>query len=556
MAIEQLPTKLPRELSSHEAVISAEAVVLPIERRDERPRASASEWPSWLNRLLEMVPGSVALFLISSIFWGYAWFPRQIAVALIAFDAYWLWKSWTIAYHVVKGTRLIRHFQAQDWKEQYRFARARGEDVLPWDEIRHVVLVPNYKESVEKLRDTLEAMARAEAADETVIPVLAMEAADPEARDKADVLLAEFAGRFRNLLVTYHPYGLVGEVRGKSSNEAWAARRAVEELVDRDGLDIDLLTVTSCDADTQFPKQYFQCLRYKFATDPNRYRRFWQAPIFFYNNIWQVPAALRVPNAIGGLVHLSRLSRSPQRRVLFSQSTYSLSMRMAHDVGYWDTDVIPEDWHMFLKCFYSLEGKVDVEPIYLPIGNDGALSHGLKRTLVNQYMQVRRWAWGATDIPIYLQEAVRRREIPALKRYLRFWYLCENHLMWSTQWWFITLGGLIPTAYHIYTGHYIDVPQWLFLKNLTGLAFIPTWISVGSLFLTPCMLPYLMLVVWDLRLRPPAPATVTKRRHALHLLAWCFISPITFLFSALPALDSQVRLLLGRRMEYRVTEKV
>jgi hypothetical protein len=34
------------------------------------------------------------------------------------------------------------------------------------------------------------------------------------------------------------------------------------------------------------------------------------------------------------------------------------------------------------------------------------------------------------------------------------------------------------------------------------------------------------------------------------------ISPITFLFSALPALDSQVRLMLGKRMEYRVTEKV
>ena len=71
------------------------------------------------------------------------------------------------------------------------------------------------------------------------------------------------------------------------------------------------------------------------------------------------------------MVHLSRLSR--QRRVLFSQSTYSLSMRMAHDVGYWDADVIPEDWHMFLKCFYQLEGAVDVQPIFLPIGNDGAL---------------------------------------------------------------------------------------------------------------------------------------------------------------------------------------
>ena len=111
-----------------------------------------------------------------------------------------------------------------------------------------------------------------------------------------------------------------------------------------------------------------------------------------------------MPNAIAGLVHLCRLSR--RRKVLFSQSTYTLSMRMAHDVGYWDVDIIPEDWHMFLKCFYRLGGIVDVQPIHLPLGNDGALSHGVKATFINHYLQVRRWAWGAVDIPYALREAV------------------------------------------------------------------------------------------------------------------------------------------------------
>jgi hypothetical protein len=30
---------------------------------------------------------------------------------------------------------------------------------------------------------------------------------------------------------------------------------------------------------------------------------------------------------------------------------------------------------------------------------------------------------------------------------------------------------------------------------------------------------------------------------------------ITFFFSALPALDAQIRLMLGKRLEYKVTEK-
>jgi hypothetical protein len=404
--------------------------------------------------------------------------------------------------------------------------------------VRHVVLIPNYRESEEKLRETMRAMAACEGAREAVIPVLAMEEAEPGSLAKGLALRSEFLDDFLDVVVTHHPHNLPGEVRGKSANQAWAARRAVAYLVARGVIDIDTATVTSCDADTIFPAPYFACLTFKFATDRHRYRRFWQAPIFFYNNIWRVPAPLRVPNALSGLVHLSRLSR--RRRVLFSQSTYSLSLRMAAEVGYWDADVIPEDWHMFLKCFYALRGEVEVEPIHLPIGNDGALSRTPLRTLVNQYLQVRRWAWGASDIPYAFFGALRAREAATGRRLLRFWYLLENHLSWSTQWFFITLGGTIPFV----AGVALDVqvmPEWF------------KWASRA--ILTPCVVPYLVLIVIDSRLRPPAPPQLSLGSRLLAHVHWLLIPPITFLFSALPALHAQVQLMLGRRMEYRVTEK-
>jgi hypothetical protein len=49
---------------------------------------------------------------------------------------------------------------------------------------------------------------------------------------------------------------------------------------------------------------------------------------------------------------------------------------------------------------------------------------------------------------------------------------------------------------------------------------------------------------------------VSRLHRTLSFTNWALISPITFFFSALPALDSQMRLLIGKRMEYRVTEKV
>jgi hypothetical protein len=552
MAVEQLPARRPRELPAPGSIaIAGYAPSLPA-RRPAR-HAESARWPRAAHRLLEVLPGAVALFLISILVWGYVWFPAHVAAALLIFDFYWLWKSWTIAYHVMKGVRLMRRAQQMDWRAEYSFAQERGLAFLPWDAVCHVVLIPNYKEPESKLRDTLRVMAQAAGARESIIPVLAMEEADPTARQKASILAREFGSSFQSLLVTYHPCDIPGEVRGKSSNEAWAARCAAEELVGRRGMDIDHLTVTSCDADTLFPGQYFECLTFHFATDPARYRRFWQAPIFFYNNIWQVPAPLRIPNALSGLVHLSRLSR--KRRVLFSQSTYSLSMRMAHDVGYWDTDIIPEDWHMFLKCFYRMGGNVDVKPIHLPIGNDGALSHTTRRTYVNQYLQVQRWAWGAADTPWVLDQVFHRDEIPLGKRLLRFWYMFENHLSWSTQWFFITLGGFIPWMYGSITGELL-VPEWFYLDNVIGDTILPGWLSLATVILTPCLICYFIIIRTDASLRPPAPANLSKKLRALAYIHWLLIPPITFFFSALPALDSQVRLMLGRRMEYRVTEKV
>ncbi len=514
---------------------------------------AAVPWSRLGDRLLEIVPGATALLLISSLVWGFIWFPTTIAVALLAFDLYWLWKSWTIAYHVVKGVRLMRRSLATDWRAAYDRAVASGTPALAWQDIRHLVVIPNYGEAEEKLRATLTALAGASGAGTAIIPVLAMEAREADAPRKAEALLAGFEGAFAQMLVTFHPAGLKGEVRGKSSNESWAARQAAEELV-RQGHDLDLLTVTSCDADTIFPRQYFDCLAYNFAVNPDRYRRFWQAPIFFYNNIWQVPAPLRVPNALGGLIHLSRLSR--RRRVLFSQSTYSLSLRMADDVGYWDTDVIPEDWHMFLKCFYQLGGGVEVEPIHLPVGNDGALARGPRASFVNHYLQVQRWAWGASDILYAVRSSLGCREIPARRRLLRIWYLFENHLMWSTQWFFITLGGLIPWLYDHLGGAQL-IPDWFYLDQLLPFdTYLPGWVTITTLILTPCLIPYAVLILNDWRLRPAAPRHLGRLHHLRAHLCWLAVSPITFAFSALPALDSQVRLMLGHRMEYRVTEKL
>ena len=499
----------------------------------------ASRLDRWLQRALQALPLVAALLLISSLGWGALWLPLPLTFLLLGFDCYWVWRSYNTAFHCIKGYRLLRREAKVDWRAQYEEARARGKTYLRWEDIRHVVVIPTYKESVAKLAATLSKLAESDEAREQLFVVLAMEEAEPGCRRKALHLHREFGESFAGMFATFHPANIPGEVRGKSSNESWAARHIERRLVEEMGYDIDHLTITSCDADTLFHPHYFSCLAYKFATHPQRYRRFWQAPVLYYNNVWDVPAPLRIPNGLGGLNHLARLVR--KHRVLFPQSTYSLSFRMAREAGYWDVDVVPEDWHMFLKCFFSLGGEVDVEPIFLPVGNDGVRSESYLRTFYAHYQQARRHAWGASDIPYAIRRFFAHPEIPLLRRLRRTWSLFENHVLWSSQWFLITTGRLAP---------------WL-VFYFFGVKTMPTWFVLASTkILFTCSVPLIAMVVMDgVIMRPRRPPTFPVWLFPIQYAQWFFMAAITFLFGALPALDAQIRLALGKRLEYKVTEK-
>ena len=531
---------LPRAGITPVARTTALTLDRPLHREQplEALRPIASRHRAILKRALEILPAAIALSVISSLVWGPFVAPVPFAVALLSFHAYWLWRAQMTGIHAFKGFRLLRHHQKINWRERYEERRAQGGPCLAWGQIRHIVIIPNYTESADKLRMCLDSLAGSDEPSQ-IIAVLAMEEREGDAAyAKAAQMRREYEGRVGRVIATFHPWGLPGEVVGKASNENWAARRAKEQLVDREGGDVDLLTITSCDVDTVFDHKYFSCLTYNFATDPNRYRRFWQGPIFYYNNIWHVPAPARLPHVLAGLNHLGRLSRG-FLRMNFPQSTYSLSLRMASEVDYWDPDVIPEDWHMFLKCFYHLGGDVDVETMYTPIYMDGIRSRTYLGTFVNYFQQARRHAWGCTDIPYAVQQVIDHPEIPLIHRVRRLWALSESHVLWSTQWFLVTVGRVLPFA--MVSLGLVDMPDWF--------PVISKWL------LTPCAGTLILLITLDALMRPKRPQEFRLWHYPFQYAQYFLMAVITFFSSALPALDAQVRLALGKRLEYRVTEK-
>lgn len=540
------PAKRPARIAlaaTAAAVALPAPLAAPTVRQPARP-AALQGWLSTetqrgrvLHRALEILPGALTWLLVTAPLWGALLLPLPLALGVLAFDLFWLYLSVTTAWRAYRGYHALRRNEAVDWRHLYAIARSAHRSYLAWEDVRHVVVIPTFKEPLEILRRTLQSLAEQEVSRQLVV-VLAMEQREDGAREKSLLLEAEFSARFAAMITTHHPAGVAGEVVGKSSNENYAARAAKRWLVDQCGHPLDAVTVTSCDADTIFHPRYFSALTYKFATDEQRFRRFWQSPILLVNNIWRTPAPLRVGSALSGVHILSNLMK--RDRVVFPQSTYSLSLRLAHEVGYWDPDVIPEDWHMFLKCFYATSGIVEVEPILLPTGNDAVHAGGLWQSTKMTYVQHKRHAWGASDIPYAVRHSLAHPEMSVRRRARRLVALCSNHLLWATHWFILSVGWSVP----LLLGHFLGADT-----QHDTLHWWARWI------LTVCLVPYIAMIVIDARLRPAKPADWTRRQGVVAFLMWFCLPVTSFITSTIPALDAQTRLMLGKRLEYRVTDK-
>lgn len=518
------------------------------------------------ERLWNMLPLTLSVTLVSTIFWGPFWAPAVFAVGMLFFFAYWFIRSYSVAIACLIGLVRIRRWKRINWQAKYCEWLPGNPDAPAWDWPRHLVIIPNYKESEEGLARTIESLAAQGNADQLVV-VLAMEAREPGARAKATRLLLRYRSHFADMFATYHPANIPGETAGKGSNEAWAAREAYTRLIENGGDDLLRYTVTSCDADAVFHPRHFEALNYLFLTHPDRYRAFWQPTIFNSNNIWDIPAPLRLPDGLSGINRLANLCLIGSVR--FPTSCYSLSWEMLHSVDYWDEEVIPEDWHLYLKCSFMLGDRVHVKPIFLPLGNDCVLTDGYWKTIRAHYAQSVRHAWGASDIPYAWRATLNRRSPLSLKRRLVLsGAVTKVHALWMAQWYLVTLGTQVPLIMAAKWGAPLPEwwrkpvitlpgPNWQPWTLATGDFSFDWWVSltIVTAMVYFCLVPLLVLIAIEYSQRGPRPSYVKWYHVVISFLMWPLMAVITFFLASLPALHAQWKLARGTNLVYRVAEK-
>lgn len=484
------------------------------------------------RRFLEILPGTLswsALFLpiILSRF-----LPAAVVTFVILFDLYWLYKAVTMTIHLVFGYRKHKAAMAINWLP-------KAKRLKRFDDFYHAVIVATYKEDLAVLQETLKAIVDSDYPLKNIILVLATEQRDrAKALANAKALRQQFGKRFKEFLVTSHPADIEGEVRGKGGNITWAARQLQKKL---DSLNIayDDVIVTTLDADNRVDRQYFSNLTYNYLKHPDPIHVSFQPIPMFFNNIWEAPLPSRLL-AHGTMFWVLIESTRPWR--LRNFSSHSQSMKALVDIDFWSTQTIVEDGHQYWRSYFAYNGHYWVEPIHVPIYQDAVVARTFLESIKELYLQRRRWTWGVSDIPYIIENCVKNTSAPFLDKWIKAFRAIEAHFSWATQSLYIMIAGWIPI---------------LLNETFSDTVLAYNFPIVASRLLTLAMVGLITNLTVGTLLLPPVPDQ--KQRIRLVASEWiltALISPVTaILFGAIPALESQTRLMFGKYLEFRVTFK-
>ncbi len=414
----------------------------------------------------------------------------------------------------------------------------KQKETKNWNDIYHVVILATYKEGIDTLRPSLQALEDSHYPKDKILFVLALEERDKVRAEKnAAILKKEFGDKFGLFLVTVHPKDIPGEVKGKGSNITFAARK-LKKIIDGKKIDYENIIVTSLDADHRVHPKYFYRLTYKYITTPKRTKISFQPLPFFHNNIWDAPASSRLLSQSCSFWFMIESTR-PHR--LRNFSAHAQSFKALVDTDFWSTTTIVEDGHQFWRTFARYDGDHKALPLFVPIYQDAVLGKTYLQTYKNQYLQHRRWAWGVTDIPYYIKNCLNNRKISLGRRIFYLLKMIEGSFSWATAPLFLTLTGWMPILLN---------PSFRFTVLAHNLP------RTCSFLLTFALIGLLANLYISLALIPRRPSKYSPRRTLGVMFQWIWAPPVSIFLSAIPALDAETRLMLGKYLEFWTTPKV
>lgn len=522
-------------------------------------------------RFFEILPavlsyGMLLLLVVLSIF-----SPILAAIYLLLVIITVLVKAVGIAVHTMQGRSRLDRAQRVDWhhrleqlenpkasyerlrsehgtsfgfamhKENLRLMAAASDPTLfpQPSSLYNVVIVAAYNESYEVLEPTFQSIVDTTYDNDHLIVALAYEARGGRDIERtAQRLQEQFGGAFKAFYLVKHPRDMPNEVVGKGGNITYAGKFLQRQLA---AMKIPLkdAIVTTLDSDNRPHATYFDYVTYEYIVHEDRKHLSYQPIALFLNNIWDVPAPMRVVATGNSFWNIISAMRP---HTLRNFASHSQPMDALAEMDFWSTRTIVEDGHQYWRSYFYFGGNYSVTPIYVPIYQDAVLSDTYAKSLKAQFKQLRRWAYGASDVPyVAARLFTKRRNVPFFDGFGRFARLVDGHVTLASMSILVAFGGWVPLLVNSQAAHDIAAHQ------------LP---DIVSMIQRVAMIGLAVTIFFSFKMLPPRPERYKRHRTIGMVLQWVLMPVTAIVYSALSAYNAQTHLMLGKYLDkFDVTEK-
>jgi hypothetical protein len=513
-------------------------------------------------RFFEILPGFLSWTVLALPFILSFISPLVAAYAITLYLLIWFMRSMAMAARTLQSYRIMSQHQVMDWQlliddlsspelALERIQSLEGKYPLKWhianlhtyrqyhtgddlnsDNLVHAIVMPFHTEGREILQPSIEALASATFDMKKVILVLtAEERAGPDSGKLAHELSKEFSHVFKHVIATVHPSGLPDEQKGKGPNANWGMR-ALQSYVEKERIPLQHVVVTSLDCDHRIHHNYLNALTYFYLVCPDRVHTSFQPISMFTNNIWDVPAPMRIL-ATGNSFWNMIVSMRPHMLRNFASHAQSLEAMVETD--FYTTRSIVEDGHQFWRSYFRFDGVHDVFPLFTPIYQDAVMAGTLRKTITEQFKQLRRWAYGASDIAYVAHTGLfKKNTIPKSDIIMKLLRLLESHVSWAVSAPILLFGALVPVYVSPAANRSLVINQ---------LPIISSYIQ------TVALIGIVVTLFLSIKLLPPKPERYSKWRYIPMSLQWLLMPFISIVFASTAALNSQTRLIFKKYLD-------
>ncbi|MBR3176895.1 glycosyltransferase family 2 protein [Candidatus Saccharibacteria bacterium] len=520
-------------------------------------------------RFFEMLPATLSYIMLALLIILSIISPIAASLYLLTIVIVNLVKAVGIAVRTVQGYKLLKKGVKVDWSKRLNelenaadsYDRLAGTKSNAYDheqhlrnlcmvaaaeegyfpkpsQIYHAVIVTMYNETLDVLAPTLDSVVDTTFPKERIILVLAYEERGGEAAEKvAKTLEKNYKKKFGNFILAKHPDGVKGEVVGKGGNITNAGK-VLKRFVNEKGLRYSDVIVTTLDSDNRPHKTYFDQVAYEYIVHEDRKRLSYQPVSLFTNNIWDAPAVTRVVASMNSFWNIISAMRP---HTLRNFASHSQPLDALAEMNFWSTKTIVEDGHQYWRSLFYFDGNYEVLPIRAPIYQDAVLSNTLFKTLRAQWVQLRRWDYGASDVA-YVGNYIfsKKRTIPLYSIIPKFIRLLDGHVTLAATAPIIAFGGWVPLIFNSQSRDLIS-------HNLPVVVGYVEMVATLGIFIS---------LILSIKMLPPKPKKYRKARHVMMVLQWVLAPMISIIYSSLCAFYSQTRLATGLYMEkFDVTDK-